>query len=74
MKLRLIWCALLFLATNLVCLAGVGETERIAQIDAWLTEGVKKGFSGSVLVARNERILLEKGYGMNLALPCFNSQ
>ncbi len=34
------------------------------KIDQYLSEGVKNGFSGSVLVAKEGQIILNKGYGM----------
>ncbi len=35
-----------------------------SKIDNYLSEGVANGFSGSVLVAKEGRIILHKGYGM----------
>lgn len=36
-----------------------------SKIDAFLKSGVSNGFSGSVLLAKKGKILLNKGYGMS---------
>ncbi|MCD6192238.1 MAG: serine hydrolase [Candidatus Aminicenantes bacterium] len=43
------------------------------KLDTYLTRSVPYGFSGGVLVAKNEQILLNKGYGLAIRrqrIPC----
>ena len=35
------------------------------KIDTFLTNGVHKGFSGAILVAQNDKIIINKGYGLS---------
>lgn len=39
-------------------------TASIEKIDRFLTDGIKNGFSGAVMIAEKDVILLNKGYGM----------
>jgi CubicO group peptidase (beta-lactamase class C family) len=58
--------------------AGFAETvagEEGKRIDGWLTERARVGFSGNVLVARDGKLVLAKGYGLadrEAALPFRN--
>lgn len=38
-------------------------TDAVTKMDKYLTDGEKDGFSGAVLLVRNGRVLLHKGYG-----------
>ena len=55
-----------FLAVLTPLNAQINQDENILRdkIDNYLSKGVQHGFSGAVLVARNNKIILHKGYGM----------
>lgn len=55
---------LLLITTALNAQIAVENTIIKEEIDNYLSQGVAKGFSGSVLVARQGEIILHKGYGM----------
>ncbi|WP_282042848.1 serine hydrolase [Winogradskyella flava] len=55
---------LLLITTALNAQIAVENTIIKEKIDNYLSQGVAKGFSGSVLVARQGEIILHKGYGM----------
>lgn len=60
---------LIVLAFVLFCLSAASSgsvevsKETVARIDRYLNRAVENGYSGSVLIALNGKILLEKGYG-----------
>lgn len=59
-------CRLLAGAALLLCMAGLAAAQDVAaKADAYLSTWAKQGrFSGTVLLAKGDRILLRKGYGM----------
>ncbi|MCF2875731.1 MULTISPECIES: serine hydrolase domain-containing protein [unclassified Tenacibaculum] len=57
---------ILFLTTKLNYSQSLDNNNKALEkkIDKYLTEGQAKGFSGAVLIAKNGKILLNKGYGI----------
>ena len=56
---------LLLLSTTIVSAQVTGDDKALERkIDHYLNEGVANGFSGSILIAKEGKIILNKGYGM----------
>ncbi len=56
---------LLLLMTTALSAQAIGDDKVLeGKIDNYLSKGVANGFSGSVLVAKEGKIILHKGYGM----------
>lgn len=64
--LLIIFCSIQLLLTLTTVNAQVtgGDKTLEKKIDNYLREGVSNGFSGSILVAKQGKIILNKGYGM----------
>ena len=62
----IIFCSIhLLFSTTIVNAQVTGNDKALEKkIDNYLTEGVMNGFSGSILVAKEGKIILNKGYGM----------
>ena len=57
------WLGVAVASTAWAAPAAAPAAENVARLDAYLAGLVPFGFSGAVLVARDDQILLEKGYG-----------
>lgn len=57
------WLAVAVASTAWAAPAAAPAAENVARLDAYLAGLVPFGFSGAVLVARDDQILLEQGYG-----------
>lgn len=64
--IRLIASSLLFLCVTTTLSAQAMQDNKAIEkkIDSYLTQGVANGFSGAVLIAKQGKIVLHKGYGM----------
>ncbi len=61
---RISYLLLIFYSITVNAQLNLEEEVLIKKIDSYLTEGIENGFSGAILVARGEDIILSKGYGM----------
>ena len=58
-------CYFILLIANTSCTQNIcNPTEIKNKVDKYLTEGISNGFSGSILIAKEDQIILNKGYGM----------
>jgi len=62
MKLKII--LLIILVLSLAALSCTQKNNLTSKLEEYMIHAEKAGFSGSVLVAKDNQILLAKGYGM----------